>query len=323
MDHDALEAFALRVRGVPKTRALDAAAAEALDSFDAAGIPSVLLKGAALARLLYSSAQSRGYNDVDLLIAPGHLDAAHAALTELGYTNTTAERGVEDIAGAVHAETWARRSEEIGPLMLDLHTRLPGVKVPPEVAWPLLTAQQASVEVGGRQAPTLGRDGLALHVAIHAAQHGLDDPKPQGDLRYALDAWPPEVWEQAARLATELDAVGAFAHGLRLVPAGTRLAAELGLPSTDAQEWEMRNREARPRGTFHLQALADATTLRERLRALRRALFPPREWIVYENARARKGGVQLLVARLQHILRTPLWALRALRYRKRARRASR
>lgn len=241
---------------------------------------------------------------------------------ELGYTNTTAERGVEDIGGAVHAETWARRSEEIGPLMVDLHTRLPGVKVSPEVAWPILTAAHASIEVGGRSAPVLGRDGLALHVAIHAAQHGLEDPKPLGDLKYALDQWPPEVWEHAARLAAELDAVGAFAHGLRLAPAGARLAEELGLPPTDDLDWEMRNRDSRPRGTFHLHALTEARGLGERLRLLRRALFPPREWIVYENPRAQKGGVQLAVARLLHILRTPLWALKALRYRRRARRGA-
>jgi hypothetical protein len=320
VDRDPLEDFALRVRGVTKTQALDAAAAEALDRFDADGIPCILLKGAALARLLYSSTQQRGYNDVDLLIAPGHLDAAHRILDELGYTNITAARGVEDVAGAVHAETWVRRSEEIGPLMLDLHSRLPGVKASPQAAWPILVARLDSIEVGGRRAQVLQRDGLALHVAIHASQHGPQDPKPQADLRRALDTWPREVWEGAARLAGELEALPAFAHGLRLLPAGAELAAELGLPATDDLDWQMNNLELRPRGTFHLQALAEARGAGERLRVLRRVIWPPREWFEWDDPSTRKGGVRLLAARLLHILRTPLWAARALIYRRRARR---
>jgi hypothetical protein len=320
VDRNPLEDFVLRVRGVAKTQALDAAAAEALDRFDAQGIPCVLLKGAALSRLLYTSEKQRGYNDVDLLIAPGHLEVAHRILEGLGYTNITAAQGVEDVAGAVHAETWVRRSEEIGPLMLDLHFRLPGVKAAPEEAWKILSARQQLIEVGGRKAPVLDRDGLALHVAIHAGQHGPQDPKPQADLRYALEQWPRELWRDAYGLAAQLDAVAAFAHGLRLTPAGAQLAEELGLPPTDDLEWQMNNLELRPRGTFHLQALFEASGARERLRVLRRVVWPPREWFEWADPGTRKGGARLLAARLRHILRTPLWALRALLYHRRARR---
>lgn len=316
MDHKRLEDFASRVRGAQRRQELDAAAAEALDAFEAAGVASLLLKGAALSRFLYA-AEERGYSDVDLLVPPDQLAAAGQALTALGYTNTTAARGVEDIAGAVHADTWVRRNEEIGPLMIDLHARLPGANASPALVWDVLAARQVAIEMGGRPVSVLPREGLALHVAIHAAQHGPDDPRPLADLRNALDRWPRTVWEQAADLARKLDALEALAAGLRLVPAGLAMATELDLPETGQIEWEMRNRGVRPRGTFHLQAIAEARSVRERVQLLRRSLLPKREWIVWEDPRAARGGLALARARIRHILRVPLWALRALLYRRR------
>lgn len=320
MSGDALEDFASRVRGAQRVQALDAAAAEALEAFAAAGVEPLLLKGAALSRLLYTAGERRGYSDVDLLVSPRQLAAARAVLEQLGYTNTTAARGVEDIAGAVHADTWVRRDQAIGPLMLDLHTRLPGFNASPEVVWEVLASRRISIEVARRPAGVLPREGLALHLATHAAQHGPGDPRPLADLRQGLERWPRATWEGAASLAEELDARAAFAAGLRLVAAGAHLAALLDLPASDEIEWEMQNRDGRPRGTFHLQALAETRGLRPRLRLLRRALMPSREWIAWEDPRARRGGLPLVRARLRHVARVPLWAGKALLYRRRARR---
>lgn len=317
MDRSRLENFATRVRGVGRTEELDGAAAEVLDRFDEAGVASLLLKGAALAQLLYSSKQQRGYSDVDLLVAPDHLPAARRVLSELGYENTTAARGVEDIAGAVHAETWVRRSEVIGPLMIDLHARFPGVQVAPEDAWLLLAAERTSIEVGRRNASVLSRKGLAFHLATHAAQHGPDDPRPLVELRLALAEWPAPTWRGAAELAGRLAGEAAFAAGLRLVPEGAALAAELGLPATDTLDWEIRNRGERPRGTYHLQALAEARGLRERARVACRILLPTREWIAWENPRAARGRLSLLRAYATHMLRLPWWGVRVLLYRRR------
>jgi hypothetical protein len=321
VDHERLEDFASRVRGARRTDELDKAAAEVLAAFDSAGVSAILLKGAALSRVLYTAEQRRGYSDVDLLVAPQDLTQAQAELAELGFGNFTAQRGVEDIAGAVHAETWIRRNEEIGPLMIDLHWRLPGVKAAPDIAWRSLAARRASIELGGREVPVLRREGLALHVATHAAQHGPDDPRPLADLRYALERWPAQVWQQAAELAAELDATVAYAAGLRLVSAGADLAVLLELPPSDDLEWDMRNRSARPRGTFHVQALVEARSLRERAHLVRLALLPKREWIVFQDPRAAKGGLPLVLARVRHVLRAPRWAFAALRYRSRRQRS--
>jgi hypothetical protein len=323
MGRPPLEEFARRMRGLRAQAELDAATVEALNAFDAAGVQYLLLKGAALGRLLYTHGRRRGYSDVDLLVAPDALASAGRVLSELGYTNTTASWGIADVAGAVHADVWVRRNQAIGPLMIDLHSRLAGVQASPQVAWDALAARRAWIELNGRRAAVLGREGLALHLATHAAQHGPDELKPLADLAYGLDHWPPEVWLEAAGLASELDAVGAFAAGLRLVPAGAVLAERLELPATDDVEWEMLHRGERPRGTFHMQAFADARGLRERGQVLRRSLLPSREWIVWQDPRAADSRPRLAAARARHILRAPAWAVRAWRFRRRARRAAR
>ena len=163
--------------------------------------------------------------------------------------------------------------------------------------------------------------GLALHLATHAAQHGPDDLKAIGDLTRGLERWPLTAWRAAASLATELEATRNFAAGLRLVPNGADVADELGLPPTDELDWAIRHRDLRPRGTFHFQALARARGARARADVLRRSLLPSREWIAWEYPWAHRSRARLVAAYGAHLLRAPLWAARAWRYRSRERRA--
>lgn len=320
MDTPALEEFAERVRGLRAQPVLDAAALEVADALGTEGIDYLLLKGPALVHLLYNAGEHRGYTDVDLLVAPQHLPAAHAVLTRLGYTNHSAKRGIEDVAGVVHAEVWARADEQIGPLMIDLHHQLAGVGVAPEVAWPALIARRTWIELQGGRAAVLGPPGLALHLALHGAQHGQRGLMAIGDLQRGLARLPIDVWRDAAVLAHEIRAVEAFAAGLRLVPSGATLALELELPSSREIEWDIEHRELRPRGTFHVQAFVDGTGVAGRAAIMRRALLPTRQWITQEHpwVVSHRGGV--LAARALHILCAPAWAAAAWRFRHRARR---
>jgi hypothetical protein len=168
-----------------------------------------------------------------------------------------------------------------------------------------------TVEVNGHAIAAPGRAALAFHIATHAAQHGPGYGKGIRDLDLALKRWPGEVWAQAAQLAREIDALDSFAAGLRLNPTGAHAAVSLGLPATPELDWEVRNLAARPRGRFHLHALRAARTTPARLAIVRRALLPSREWIVRDYRWAWRGGVTLWLAYLLHILRAPLWALRA------------
>src|SRR5689334_21340073 len=114
----ALQEFAIRSRYASRQWRVDAEALRALDALSDAGVPGLLLKGAALARMLYGTGEARSYYDVDLLVAPEALTAARRVLADLGYTNVSALRGVDDVGGILHAEEWSASAEGIGHLMI-------------------------------------------------------------------------------------------------------------------------------------------------------------------------------------------------------------
>ncbi len=63
----------------------------AVDALEAAGIPSVLLKGPALARTVYPDPALRQSVDIDLLVRPGDVLAAEKVLEGLGYVSPKKE----------------------------------------------------------------------------------------------------------------------------------------------------------------------------------------------------------------------------------------
>src|SRR5215211_4014964 len=89
----ALEEFAVRASSAARTSRLDQATVDVLDACAAVGVEPLLLKGAALARTLYRSDESRGYSDVDLLVASEDLAAVGQILDDMGYTNVTELQG--------------------------------------------------------------------------------------------------------------------------------------------------------------------------------------------------------------------------------------
>ncbi len=324
MEWPELAEFRERVCTLARRDELDAVMVTILDAFEAVGVECLVLKGPVLARVLYTPGEHRGYIDVDLLVAPRDMRRAKHALAQIGAINATEARGILDMAGSLHSETWVLRkqfSDGSGAMMIDLHWRLPGCDAPVEVAWDALVARRTWLEIRGRQVPALDRAGLALHLATHAASHGTSALKPMGDLARGIDRWSLEVWRSAARLAEEVDATPTLAAGLRLTAAGAALADALELAAGDEVAWQMRHRDARPRGTFHIDALAQAQTPRERLRVLRHALLPPPAWIKWEDSRARRGAAHLLRAYVRHLSRAPRLAANAWRFHRRSPRA--
>ena len=202
----------------------DRVAGEVVGAFQGAGVRAVLLKGAAISTWLYDDGAPRGYNDVDLLVAPDRWPAAEAVLRDLGFD--LAMPRTSPLEEAAHARTWARGAE-----VVDLHHTLWGVGVPPARAWELLSAETQTLALGGGHVEALDLPARALHVALHAAQNGAGGRKSLRDLARAADRVPVEVWRQAASLARDLDAGGAMAVGLRLHPATAHLAHQLSLPS--------------------------------------------------------------------------------------------
>lgn len=316
---DVLAGYAARVGLLSRRPQLDAAAAVVIGAFADAGIDSVLLKGPVLARLLYRAGEHRAYSDIDLLVSPRKLLDARTVLDGLGYANTSAQKGIHDLANVLHSETWAAPS---GPVTIDLHWRLAGCEADPQAAWQILFSRRAFLKLEGRPVPVLDRAGVAMHLATHLAQGEPGDHKARADLALGLERLPDEVWRAAAKLASELEGATAFAAGLRLVPQGAALADDLKLPATAATEWQIAHRAERPRGTFHLDALLGAEGLRERAAIVGRSLFPTRLWIAWNTPWVGHSRLRIAAAYALHLARSPLWAIRAGWFRRRGRRRS-
>jgi hypothetical protein len=300
------------------------ATADVLAAFEVAGVEVLLLKGAGLGALLYGAPERRTYSDVDLLVAPDQLTTAERVVSGLGYKNATAIQGAEDMGGNVHAHTWVPKDAQwfVKP-MVDLHWTLAGARATPAVVWGALWKARTKIELASRHAAVLDCPGQAMQLAMHAAQHGPKFDKHLGELSLALGRWREDVWESAAALAREIGALEAFAAGLRLVPDGALLASELALPSTGDVDWTIQHANSQPRGTFHVRALMTADGLSERARVVRHSLFPSRAWISYEHSWARGGRLRLAAAYCVHLLCVPLWAARAFKFARRARREGR
>ncbi len=121
-----------------------------------------------------------------------------------------------------------------------------------------------------------------MHVALHAAQHGLCGPEPHdhgtrtgADLRRAVRILSLADWVQAAELANELGVEDALAFGLRLDPDGAALAEELHLSTAVPEPWRFPG-EFGTRGAMRINRLLVARSWHERAALVWSALCPNR-----------------------------------------------
>jgi hypothetical protein len=280
---------------------VDGATADVLRGFDRAGVRARLLKGPSIAGWLYPGGPPRSYVDCDLLIAPDDVDAAEDVLASLNYGRYFDDRRMPEW-WREHAGEWVREDDG---LTVDLHRTLPGVGVGAEPAWRALSTDTGIVLVAGHPAPTLALPARALHVALHAAQHGVGWAGPIADLERALVVADDDLWVRAATLAVELEATDAFAAGLRLTPAGAELASRLRLPPAQSVEAELRAASAPPLA-LGFEQLARADGMRVRAEIVWRKLVPPADFMRHWDPRAAAGRSALLRAYLQR----PVWILR-------------
>jgi hypothetical protein len=289
---------------------IDRITAEVEAAFGEAGIPSILLKGPVLESWTRPEARPRTYIDSDVLVPPDALARAQQVLTELGFAQ--AFRDEEGMPGDVTSTAWIREEDGAN---LDLHVHLRGVGASPKRLWHELEGRTEPIVIGGRPMRCLAAAPRALHVVLHAAQHGAHFPAPLADLEGALELADPGVWPEAHRLAVELDAVEAYGAGLRLVPAGRAIADRLEIPHDMSVEQVLRLQSG-PDLTLRLDELLRERSLRARLRTLWKELTPSVAFMRASSPLARRGPLGLVLAYLWRpvwlLLRLPA-ALRAVR----------
>ncbi len=196
--------------------------------------------------------------------------------------------------------------------MVELHLWLAGAQADPQRVWEAVWEGAESIELADARVSVPGRPALALGLATHVAQHGPSYVKGLAELRLGLHRWPAEVWEQASALAQRIGAPPTRSRPVCdwSTRAGRRRPARP--PHSDEADRAIRQIGLRPRGTFHLDAFAQAHGLRGCAAGARRALLPKRAWIVDRLPLGRPRGFRRLAAGYGlHILRAPVWAARA------------
>jgi hypothetical protein len=284
------------VRAAARGLAADAAAAEVLTALGERGIPSLLLKGPAVARLLYAKDEVRSYGDVDLLVAPADEPAAGESLRGLGFRPLADDA---DLRGhrPLHATEWTRPDG----VSVDLHRTVSGAGASPQQVWDELSSRAARVTIGRVEAQVPDAATVALLVGLHAAHHGPAVEKGLRELRRALERLTEETWREAAGIAERIEASPALAAGLSLDPAGAELARRLGLPAERPIEVLLRA-SAPPPLALGLEWLSRTGGLRARAGLVLRTAFPAPGAMRAWRARGR-GRAGLALAYASH----PLW----------------
>jgi hypothetical protein len=296
------------VAGSPKGSAaastfrLDVKGAEIRQAFEAAGVRVVLLKGPALARLLYPDSRCREYSDVDLLVDPAALQRAEQILAAVEFRRFDPESAVRqtDAAvgiavgahGAAHATTWLRERDS---LIIDLHDSLPQCGVPAGVVWRAVTQHLDVVTVGGVATETLDRPASALLVALHAAHHGPQWGPAVTDLEAALEVFDRECWEAARDLAVELQAEAAMGIGLGISDAGRTMARQLALHSEPTPANRLVWAGA-PWSAIVLESVMAQRSLRAKIAVISRVFWPSPSALRRDSALARRGRRGLVAA---------------------------
>lgn len=257
-----------RIRAIGSLMKVDGITAEVVPELRRRGVRPILLKGPALGRWIYPDKAHRLYSDTDLLVSTEDLPVTEEALGELGF-----QRAFErhELDRPVPSANWYRPQ---GGAAVDVHLSVTGVGVPYGTAWETLSAGTETMTIGGVEVEVLSKPARALHIALHAAQHGLQEARPLRDLEVALERLPDDLWREAAAVAERLRATEAFAAGLRLRPEGAALAERLGLPVETAVEVILR-KETPPPLALSIQWLSQIPGAWPKVRLVASKLFPP------------------------------------------------
>ena len=140
---------------------------EILEAYASAGINTLVLKGAALAYLVYPQPGLRPMRDTDLLVSESDVQSAQHILAELGY-DISPDPG-NPISHQHHHLDIARRYDQGMRVSIEVHFRLfPMTIYYPSIFFEDLIDEAIPFRMGGMTAYTLGYEAMLWHVYRHA-----------------------------------------------------------------------------------------------------------------------------------------------------------
>jgi Uncharacterised nucleotidyltransferase len=186
-----LLALAVRHRRTAVVR--EACIDELLTAFAAAGIRVILLKGAALAHLIYPRPELRPMVDIDVLIAPGQTAHATEVISALGYS--LASQHSSRLGAKMHHLPVARLSRSGCEITLEIHHDAMSPNQPCRLTLASLASDPQIVRRAGGDGLTLGHLDMLRHLARHAFE-----PARRIRLIHLYD-----LWRYPERFAADID----------------------------------------------------------------------------------------------------------------------
>ena len=199
-----------------------------LDALAAGGVNALVLKGAALAHMIYPAPHLRPRVDTDLLISRGELEAAERVFVSQGWSRP-AERSSELSAAQRH---YVKPGAASAPRHLDVHWRIANARLFGDaLSFDELWTRAVPVPGLGAAARAARLTDALLVAALHRVAHHDDDVDLLWlwDIHLLASRLSPEEQAELVATASRAGLTGVSAHGLDLVSAafGTPSAAPL------------------------------------------------------------------------------------------------
>jgi len=199
---------------------------ETVRAFGAAGIPVMLLKGAALGQTVYRSLAERQMGDLDLLVPDDKVAEARRVALEVGWRTT--ERELEQAFYASHHHLPPMRDGRAEDLHLEIHTQLLPEGSPFEFSASSVWQRARYLDAAHAAVPSAVDQ--VLHVGIHFAWgHMMTQGAWQAfrDL-YQVSRQPGFDWHAVVERARQVGAVSATYWTLAMA----RAAAGVPVPGS-------------------------------------------------------------------------------------------
>jgi hypothetical protein len=185
------------------------------DSFAAAGVAALVIKGPVLSARCYGDPGLRQYGDLDLIVRDKDIKRSTELMIRLGYEPAVPLKAIH--AKKIPGEYVFRQSST--KLLVEFHTELTFRYHPRPLPVEKLFERQTRVNIDSHQVPALSLEDELILICIHGAKHFWEQ------LSYIADvaAFVSRQELDWARVQSAAEEVG----GERMLYLGLRLAADL------------------------------------------------------------------------------------------------
>ncbi|HET6929647.1 MAG TPA: nucleotidyltransferase family protein [Candidatus Acidoferrum sp.] len=174
-----------------------------LDTFEQAGIKTILVKGPIVSLLAYGDPAVRSYVDLDLLVRDTSILPASRILAGLAFDADVPEAAI--LAGKIPGEYLFRRSG--GQQLVELHTERTFRYYPRSMRIEDLFARQRRISLEGREVSALSLEDEFVLNCIHGAKHFWERLMWPADIAAIVARHTEIVWERVVQAAKDVGAV--------------------------------------------------------------------------------------------------------------------